>query len=96
MEFTMDTKETLEVFDAADTACDAVIKACEDGKIGIMDIRHLLAPVKAVSVAMQGRDKLKEELKDLDAAEMEELAFRGVMTAEKVAAAFTAIAGLEK
>jgi hypothetical protein len=91
----MNIKETLEVFDAADSAFDAVIKACEDKEITLLDIRHLLGPVKVTATALAGRDKIPSEMKELDAAEMEVLAVRAVHTAEKAALMVSAISSLK-
>lgn len=91
----MNIKETLEVLAAVEVSCDAVVSACADGKIGLTDARFMFAPAKAAVVAAQGKDKVTDELKDLDEAEVAELVAKAEVLVGKVVAVVEALSLLK-
>lgn len=62
-------KESMEALDAAEACCDALVKAAEDGKLTLLDLRHAVAPAQKLQAGVEGLDKIMSELKDLDEAE---------------------------
>jgi len=66
-------KETREVIVAGRSYCTAIVKSCADGKLNLLDARHMLAPVKATLEAVRGADQVMTELRDLDSAELDVL-----------------------
>jgi len=66
-------KETREVIAAGRSYCVAVVKSCADGKLNLLDARHMLAPIKATMAAVQGAEQVISEMKDVDAAELDTL-----------------------
>lgn len=92
----MDIKESMEILVAVELSFDAIVAAAADGKIKIGDVRHLIAPVKATIAAVRGREKVGAELKDVDAAELEELIAKGEVLAVKAVAAMEALSALSE
>ena len=90
----MDIKESMEVLIAVEASCDAVVKAADDGKLTLGDLRHAVAPARAVVDAVRGREKIAAELKDLDEAELAALIEKGESVAAKAVAAIEAISKL--
>lgn len=88
-------KETLECFNAIDAAADAVVGACADGRLNMLDIPKLLAPMKAAKAALDGKEVIPSELKDVDENELAELVTRGLRTTEKIVLAITAVSALK-
>lgn len=88
----MQIKETLEVFTALEAVCGGILKACEDGKLGLLDLRHVLEPAKAAAAAVRGAEQVPAELKDVDEAELNQLIDRAAAVAIKATEAFTALA----
>jgi hypothetical protein len=90
----MGINETMEVLSAVEASADAVAKACEDGKLNLLDIRHL------VPILTKGRDAIKDvqavkgELLDLDEAEIAMLVEKSISVSDKVMGAYLAIAAL--
>jgi len=84
-------KETLDVLVAAESTFDGVIAACADRKLGILDLRHALGPVKAQAEAVRGVKLVPAEMKDLDAAEVETLVTKLATCTTKALEAFTAL-----
>lgn len=87
----MDIKESLEVLVAVEVVCDAVVKAAEDGKLSLTDLRHVVAPARAVVEAVRGREVIPAELKDVDEAELAAFIAKGEEVAIKAVAAIEAI-----
>ena len=85
-------KETLDVFTAAEVTFDSVVAACADGKLGLTDIRFLVAPGRAAVEAARGRQLVGAELKDLDATEIDTLVNKSVVVATKGMVALDALA----
>lgn len=73
-------KETLDIYDAADATSNAIIASCENNKIGLEDLKNLVAPARAAVEAVKGRQLIGAELKDLDATELETIVNRSVAT----------------
>lgn len=90
----MDIKNTLEVFAAVDACAVAALKACEDGKLGLLDLRHILEPAKAAAAAVRDAKLVGAELKDVDAAELEVLLTRSTASALKAVEAFAALSAV--
>lgn len=91
----MELKDVLEVYDAADSTADALVKMCDDGKINLFDLRHAMAPIKAMVKAVQGADQVVAELRDLDVSEIDKLIDRSALTASKFVAAGEALKKLK-
>lgn len=87
-------KETLDVLVALEVASDAAVKACADGKLNLFDLPLLAAPVRAAIEAVRGRAVVIDELKDLDAAEVEALLNKCVSAGMKLLAALDAVGGV--
>jgi len=87
-------KETLECFDAADAAADAVVSAAADGRLNLMDVPKLLKPMRAVKEALDGKDKIVGELKGADEADVARIVTRCLQLSEKMVLAFEAISKL--
>lgn len=71
-----DIKEMKELLDGLSLLAEAGKKIAEDGKLGIDDLKHLVDLSKDLEVLVEGfkgLDKLDDELKDLDEAEVMEL-----------------------
>lgn len=66
-------KETMDVLAGLDSVASALLKAASDGKLNLLDIRHVLDPVKAAGEALKGAQLIPSEIKDLDGAEVEAL-----------------------
>ena len=90
----MDIKESMEVLVAVEAVCDGVVKAAADGKLSLSDLRHAVAPAKAVVEAARGREKIPAELKDVDEAELTALIEKSEAVAVKAVAALDALAAL--
>lgn len=90
----MNIKESMEVLVAVETTCDAIVKSAEDGKLSLVDLRHAVAPAKAVVEAVRGRDQIGAELKDIDEAELAAFIAKGEEVAMKAVAAIEAIGKL--
>lgn len=84
-------KNTMDVLGAAEAVLDAVLKATEDGKISIMDVRHALAPAKAAVEAWRDKEKVVAELKDVDEAELAAFVAKGEAIVVKAMAALEAL-----
>jgi hypothetical protein len=84
-------KETLEVLVAFEAASEALVKACEDRSFGLLDLRHVVAPARAAAAAVKDVAKVKEELKDLDDTEVEQLVTKLAAVVAKCAEAFAAV-----
>lgn len=84
-------KETMEILVAVETECVAILKSCEDGKLSVLDIRHQLPVIAKAKDAFVGAAAVRDELKDLDEAEMLALYDKVVSVGEKVVAAFSAL-----
>lgn len=65
--------ETKELVTFVVALMNAGGKAMEDGKVGIEDATHLLAPLMSAAVAFGGVNKVPVEIAELDAAEAAEL-----------------------
>lgn len=87
-------KECTECFDAVDAAAQAVVDACADGKLNLLDVPKLLSPMRAAQAALKDRQMIKAELKDANEEEVAELVTRALRTTEKTVAAMEAIATL--
>jgi hypothetical protein len=66
-------KETMDVLLALETTANAVLKACEDGKLSLIDLRYVLEPARAAAAALKDGYKIPLELTNLSAEETEEL-----------------------
>lgn len=87
----MDIKNSLEVLGAVEAAADAAVKACEDGKLGLLDLRHLVPVLGKAKDAIADAALIRAELADADAAEVDALVAKLVVVVEKSAAAFSAL-----
>lgn len=73
-------KESLEVFAAVEETAISITDAAQDG-FALADIAHAFGPIKAVDAAIDNIGEVDDEMKDLDEAEVRELAsaaFRAV------------------
>lgn len=84
-------KETMDVLVAVEAECDAILKSCEDGTLSILDIRHQLPVISKAKEAFVNAKAVRDELKDLDEAEMTALYDQVVGLGEKVVMAFAAL-----
>lgn len=91
----MDIKETLECFDAVDASADAVVAACADGKLNLLDVPKLLGPMRKAQAALKDREMIKDELQDADEEEIAALVTRSLRTTEKMVAAIEAVTTLQ-
>ena len=81
-----DIKNVLEVFDFSDKVLDELIEhKKDDGKISLFEWMQTIAS-SAPSAYRAGKDagEIKAELADLDSAEIEEIARRGIAVSQKV------------
>ena len=84
-------KETLDVFAAAEVTFESITAACADGRLGLTDIKYLVAPGRAAVEAVRGRAAVAAELKDIDASELETLVNRSVSVVAKGIVALEAL-----
>lgn len=89
-----DIHAIVEIFDAADAACDAMVSAAADGKLTILDARFLITPVRDAISAVKDLSLVSAEVKALDDAAMSDLIVRAVALVQKVTLAVEAMAGL--
>lgn len=61
-------KDTLEVLDFGFKASEAITDSLADGKINLLDLPNVLAPLTAAGVAVDGFKNVKNELLALDPA----------------------------
>lgn len=92
----MALKETLEVFDAAEAECDAVLAACADGKLTILDLRYELPVIPKLKEAFVGLDKVRGELTEAiqDPQQLAALFEKAVTVGTKAAEAIAAVAAV--
>lgn len=76
----MDIKETLEVIDVLDVTAKAIKEAKADGDVDWKDSPKFVKVIPAAVKAINGADKIKLELKDLDDGETQVL-FDRIMAA---------------
>jgi len=84
-------KETLELFDAVDATADAVTSICEDKKLTVMDLRFAVTPVRAAITAVKDADKVPDEMRNLDAIEIQQMIDRGERSIAKWQTAVAAL-----
>jgi hypothetical protein len=84
----MDLKETNEVFDFTDGVLDDLIEHKKnDGTVDMLEwTQTALVNAPAAYTALDGSDQIVDELRDVDAAEIAEIAQRGLALARKIAA----------
>lgn len=83
-------KNTLDALTAVESACDAVLEAAKDGSFNWLDLRHALAPIKALGEAVKDAGQIPVEVKDLDQAEVEALVKVALVVGEKTVLAYSA------
>jgi hypothetical protein len=71
-------QETVELLDAVRDLVDALDVCLEDGKLSLADLPRLFPLLKTLETASEGISKIPEELKDLDAEEIHEIADKGL------------------
>lgn len=89
-----DVHAITEIFDAVDSACDAINAAAADGKLTLLDARFLLTPVRESIIAIKDRGLVRDELKGLDESAMVALVDRMVVTAEKLTQAVAELSAI--
>lgn len=82
------TKEILEAIEAIEGVVDAVQKIFDDGKITLIDARHVPSLVKALRNGFDDLAALKEEVKDLDSEEMQLVLGKVIELVLKIAGKF--------
>lgn len=90
----MDIKNSLEVVAAVDASAEAVLKACEDGKLGLLDLRHLVPVLGKAKDAIRDASLIRAELVDAEPAEVDQLLAAAVAAFEKSALAFAALSAV--
>lgn len=83
--------ETMEVLEAIQAQADAIIEACADGKINLLDIKYLFGIIGESKAALMNAKTIPLELKDLDEDEIkilyEEIINLGIKVIEAFGAA---------
>ncbi len=90
----MDIKETLDVLNAVDAEADALLAACADGRLTLKDLKEELPVVPKIREAFKNAMAIKDELADLDGAEVDELFDKIVSVASKTAEALAAVTSI--
>lgn len=85
----MDIKETLELLNAVEVLATAGAKIAKDKKVNAEDLPAAIELVKKLDVVLDGMrdlDKLDEEVKDLDEAELIAIVSKVIIIAKTVKA----------
>jgi hypothetical protein len=83
--------ETMDVLEAIQAQADAIIAACEDQKLTLLDLRYLFGILDETKSALVDAQKIPLELKDLDEDEIKILYEEIINLGIKVIEAFSAI-----
>jgi hypothetical protein len=83
--------ETMEVLEAIESQANAIIEACADGKLNLLDIKYLFGIIGESKAALMNAKTIPLELKDLDEDEIkilyEEIINLGIKVIEAFGAA---------
>lgn len=89
------TEALIKQFDLVDAGSDCLVKVCADGKINLLDIPALFAPVKAGAAAVAAFPDVMSEARDIDADELQALIDRAQSSSVKLQAAVEALKSLK-
>lgn len=79
-----DIKESKELLEALAKAIDVADKVLEDGKVTLIDVRHIPALLAALKPGLEGVSKVRDELAQADDEALKELAGLGLELAMKL------------
>lgn len=79
-----DIKESRELLESLLKAMDVADKVLEDGKVTLIDVRHVPALISALKPGLEGIGKVKDELAKADDEALKELAGLGLELAMKL------------
>jgi hypothetical protein len=77
-------KESRELLESLIKSMDVVDKVLEDGKVTLIDVRHVPALISALKPGLEGVAKVKDELAQADDEALKELAGLGLELAMKL------------
>jgi G3E family GTPase len=77
-------KESKELLESLIKAMDIADKVLEDGKVTLVDVRHVPALISALKPGLEGVAKIKDELAQADDEDLKELAGLGLELAMKL------------
>jgi hypothetical protein len=77
-------KESRELLESLIKSMDVVDKVLEDGKVTLIDVRHVPALISALKPGLEGVSQVKDELAAADDQELKELAGLGLELALKL------------
>lgn len=79
-----DIKESKELLQSLLKALDVMDKVLEDGKVTLIDVRHVPALISALKPGLEGVGKVKDEVAGADDEALKELADLGIDLAMKL------------